>query len=273
MADTPTPAAQAVEAVEAKTGMVPEAAPKAEPADPRFEALARKERQLQRMRKDLEAERSALQTKQKDYETGYIPKQRLTEDPFGTLNELGLTYDKLTEMLLETPNMNDPAIRALQNKIRALEEKQNQAVKMQEEAATRQYQDAIKQITSEVKQLVDTSADFEMVKTTGLHEAVVELIEQTYNKDGYLMDIQEAAKQVEEHLLEEAEKLANTGKVKSRLQSKAQPASEPNQPEQQQSGIKTLTNAVGAKPAPKNRLSEKERIARAMAAFSGKLNE
>ena len=102
MADTYTinPVADAVDAAQQKAaepvaGITPKApelkTEESPPADPRLEALARKERQFAKQRKEIEAERAALKSKMTEYETGYIPKSRLTEDPFGALNELGLT--------------------------------------------------------------------------------------------------------------------------------------------------------------------------------------
>jgi hypothetical protein len=271
MADTQSPAAAAVAAVEQKSAdavpaVVTEKQPEAK--DERFEALARKERQLLKMRKEIESERNQLKQRAVEYETGYVSKSRLTEDPFGTLSEAGLTYDKLTELLLATPNMNDPAIRALTTKIKALEDKNTAAAKQAEEAQAAQYTEAIKQITNEIKQLVSTGDGYEMIRETNMAEAVTELIEQTYNSEGYLMDTEEACKQVEEHLLIEAEKISKLKKLQDRLQPKA-PEVTGAPTKQSPNQIKTLTNAVSAQPT--KRLSEKDRIARAMAAFNGKL--
>ncbi len=275
-----TPVAQAVQAVQAKQGTEtpnPASAPveptatQAQAPDPRMEALARKERQIFKMRKEIEAERESLKKQATDYETGYIPKSRLSEDPFGVLNELGLDYDKLTERLLAAPNMNDPAIKALMGRIKAQDDKLANLERQEADKQKQQYDEAIKQINSEVKQLVDSTEGFEMIKETGMHEAVVELIEQTYSSAGHLMDTSEACKAVEEHLLAEAEKLVKSPKLQSRLKP-ATPEQVTQSPSTQSQGkppIKTLTNAVTAAPA--KRLSDKERRERALAAFHGQL--
>lgn len=278
MADT-NPAAAAINAVQQQQTGEPTTEQTTAPvvsekqtqaADPQLEAFARKERQFHKMRQELANERAQIKAKLAEYETGYIPKAKLTEDPLAVLTEAGVSYEKLTEAILNQPNLNDPTTRALMNKIKALEEKQSQAAKAQEEAAQRQYQDAVKQITSEVKQLVTADETFEMIRETGLHDAVTELIEQTYNSEGYLMDIKEACQQVEDELLAQAEKLAKAKKVQSRLAPKAEVNADVKT-EQPSITPKTLTNAVSATPT--KRLSEKERIARAMAAFNGQLKE
>lgn len=272
MADTPTVAA-AVNAVQQKQA-TPEAvaAPTeavAPAKDERFEAMARKERQLHRQRKEIEAQRDALKQQITQYETGYIPKQRITEDPLAVLQEAGVSYEKLTEMLLSPVNSNDPTIRALKQQINALTEKQTKSEQAAQEASQKQYEDAIKQITSEVKMLVAGGDSYESIREMGMEDAVVELVEQTYNNEGYLMDIDTAAAQVEEHLLAEAEKMSKLKKLQSKLQAKASEVSEPIKPGQQ-SQLKTLTNAVAQQPT--KRLSDKERIERAKAAFYGKLS-
>ena len=98
-------------------------------------------------------------------------------------------------MLLATPNLNDPAIRSLNQKIKAMEDKQVQAEKRAQEAQAAQEAEILKQVTIDVTQLVDASPDYEMIKETGMQEAVTELIAQTYTKEGVLMDIEEACKQ------------------------------------------------------------------------------
>ncbi len=174
-------------------------------------------------------------------------------------------------MLLSQPNANDPATKAILSKLQALEAKQLAAERQQQENQSKQYQDAVKQIGNEIKQLVDSSAEYETIKELGLHDAVTELIEQTFATEGHIMDITEACTQVENHLLEEAVRMSQLKKVQSRLVPKQAAVPPVTPPPQKQPGItstlRTLTNDIPAKPA--GRSSEKERIARAMAAFKG----
>lgn len=266
MADTqvtPTPAAVAVEAVKQ-----PDTAVAATTPDPRLEAMARKERQFHKLRKEIEAEKAGWKTKQADYESNYVPKSRLAEDPLAVLTEAGISYDKLTEILLNSPNSNDPTIRAIRSEIKALKDAQEASSKRQQESQDQQYQQALKQISTEVKLLVDSDANFETIKETGMQDAVVELIEQTFNSSGILMDIEEAAKEIEEHLMTEAIKMSKLKKLQPKLKTET-PVSAPVKQQQLQTSPRTLTNTVSAQSP--QRTSEKERIARAMAAFKGEL--
>ncbi len=266
MADTqeqPTPAAAAVEAVKQ-----PDIAVAVTTPDPRLEAMARKERQFHKMRKEIEAEKANWKTKQADYESNYIPKSRLAEDPLTVLTEAGISYDKLTEILLNSPNSNDPTIRALRAEISSIKSAQNAALKQQEEQQSQQYQQALKQISNDVKLLVDSDANFETIKETNMQDAVVELITQTFDNDGVLMNIEDAAKEIEEHLMAEALKMSKLKKLQPKLKTEA-PVSAPIKQQSQQIVPRTLTNTVSAQSP--TRSSDKERIARAMAAFKGEL--
>lgn len=260
MADTIVTPVAAPAAVQPSTNVETSAAPA---QDPKLDAFARKERQLRRMQQELAAEKKVLEARALEYETGYIPKSRIKDDFWSVASELGIDYNTLTEQVLNQPNMNDPTTRALMNKLRQLETKQAAAEKAAVDASQHQYQQALKQISNEVKMTVASNPDYETIKETGMQEAVVELIEQTFNNKGYLMDIEEAAKEVEAYLLTEATKMSQLKKLQKPKTEQQEQA--PVQQRQAQ-GIKTLTNAVQAQASPK-RSTEKERIARAMAAF------
>lgn len=279
MADTNVPGGpvaatpQQTDTSAAATPTAPEPKTEQTAVDPKLEAFAKRERQLRKMQQQLQQEKAQWEAKLRQYETDYVPKSRLSEDPIGTLTDLGLDYNKLTEILLNNPTSQDPAIRALRAELKALKDAQSQAKQAAEEATQQQYQQALKAIGNEVKMLVDSDTEYEMIKASGAQDAVVELIEQTFNEQGYLMDVAEAAKQVENYLVEEAHRMAQLKKVQSRLTPKTEAATPtpPKQQTQQQQGMKTLTNAVNQQSAPK-RLTDKERIERAKLAFMGKLN-
>lgn len=284
MADTPVAAAvEAVRQPDIKQAEDTATAPAAPAVDPKMDAFARKERQIRKMQQELAQERTAMTAKQKEYETNYVPRSRLSEDPLSVLQENGVSYDKLTELLLAQPNQNDPTIRALRAEIKALADKQTQSEKATQDAQSQQYEQAKKQIGMEAKMLVDSDPEYETIKATGMHDAVVELIVETFNREGHLMDIAEAAKEIENHLVEEYSKGAQYSKVQARLKPKteqpesapgtktvtfkqSQPKVVPREPE-----LKTLTNRVTQETSKGS--SAKEKRERAIAAFYGKLNQ
>jgi len=260
-----------------ETTIAPAATANATPAiDPKLAAYEKKERQLRAMQKQLAEEKATLQKRATEYETGYIPKNRLREDLWSVLSENGIDQQSLTDQLLNQPNMNDPATKALMSKIKALEEKQSQAEKQASAAQEAQYNNAVKQISNEVKILTDSSPDFEAIKELGLVDNVVELIKETFEKEGYVMDVESACKQVEDESLAYLEKVSKIKKLQDRLTPKAPEVTVPPKNEV------TASTTVTAKPGPTTltnrttqtipkRSSEKDRVARALAAFQGKL--
>ncbi len=249
--------------------VAPQVAPEAKaPAtpDPRVEAYLKKERALQTMRKELEAEKAALATERTRYETGYIDKNRLTADPISVLEEAGLGYDKLTELMLARPN--DPATRALMAKMKSYDDKLQAIERQGQEREQQQYQQALKQIDVEAKLLIDSDPEYESIKSAGMHSAVTELIEQTWNTEGRLMDVREAAQEVETYLVEEAFKMSQLSKVQARHKAAA-PVSAPVKVPQQPQTMKTITQSLPSQPT--KRLTEKDRVQRALAAFKGEL--
>jgi hypothetical protein len=80
------------------------------------------------------------------------------------------------------------------------------------------------------------------------------------------MDFGKACEQVENYLVDEAMKYASLNKVKSKLYPAAQAEQKTEVPKQTQT--QTLSNKA---PPSSQRLSAKERIERAKAAFEGRL--
>lgn len=107
---------------------------------------------------------------------------------------------------------------------------------------------------------------FETIKQTNSVSDVVDLITATYEKDGILLSVEEAAKEVEDYLVDEAMKLTRIGKIKQRLAASttAKVSQEQTPAPKKQTQMKTLTNAASTT----RQLSAKER---AILAFRGEL--
>ncbi len=260
-------------------------APKAEdPALSRqFAQLARQERTLrakqqqldqahkQRMA-DLDAREAALKGQNTAQDlSNYITKDRIKQDALSVLDEAGVSYDDLTQQIISR-QPTDPRVSAtiskLEAKIAQLEEANKATQTTMEERQQASYQAAVKQIEMDAKSLVKNDPNFETIKETGSVKDVVELITQTYEKDGILLTVEEAAEEVENYLVEQAMKLTRIEKIKRQLaQSSAttKPATQQIQPKQQtQPQMKTLTNAASST----RQLSARER---ALLAFKGEL--
>lgn len=250
-----------------------------------FAQLARQERALQakKMQQDnaikakeqeLKAREDVLTAKDSQYKSGYISKDKLKENPLLVLSEAGVSYEEITQQAMGL-NQMDPRLEAHINKLEAkiaqLEESNETGKKFQVEEQTKAYESAKKQIKNDVTKLVNKpNADFETIKATGSYDDVVDLIERTYKEDGILLGNEEAAQMVEDYLIEEAMKITQISKIKSRMQ-QAQDAltkkveqkqTPPTETKPQQQQMKTLTNNASASRP----LSARER---AIAKFKG----
>lgn len=238
----------------------------------------KQQQDLQAREQQLAEKERQISEKERQYQQGYISKDELKAETLRVLAEAGVSYDDLTADILNV-SKPDPQLMAQLNKqqaqieelMRKLEES-NSSYKSQQEQG---YQAAIKQITTDVTRLVESDPEFETIKATGSVQDVVELIEKTYHEDGYVMSNEEACKEIEEYLIEEAMKLTQIGKISKRLtppgtttrvdgnvQSSTKSANEDNKT-QAATTMKTLTNANSTSP---KKMSARER---AIMAFKG----
>lgn len=253
--------------------------PKEDPLSTQYALLARKEKALRakvqaqdlalKAREAAFAEReAAIKAKEAEYTSNYIAKSRIKSDPLSVLTEEGVSYDELTNAILNPQSKQDPRILAEIEKLKAeVQASKDWQIKAKEESAAQQkqaYNQAVNQIRNEAKQLIQNDPSFEMIKETRSVGDVVELIEKTYNEDGVLLSVEEAALEVEEYLASQAIKLAKINKIKSRLNEVQKPAQPQQAAKQPQPGMKTLTNSVNASKS----MSVRER---AIAAFKGEL--
>lgn len=253
-----------------------------EPISSQYAVLARKEKALrakaqaqdsayQQREAALAAREAAIKAKESEYQTGYIQKDRLTSDPWGTLSEAGLTYDQVTQSAVEH-QAESPQTRAhfakLNAKIAELEKANESVRQSQAEQQSQQYKQAVAQIRTDAASLVRSNEAYETIQATNSVDDVVELIERTFKEENVLMSIEDACKAVEDHLVEEALKIAKLKKIQSRLQpvAPATPAKQSQEASKQSQPMKTLTNAIGVP----RQLSARER---AILAMEGKLNK
>lgn len=258
------------------------------PLSSRYAQLARKEKALRAQMQQIKAKEAEIAKRETDLQDKsstspvdlkqYVSKDELKQNAWKTLQELGVTYDQLTQEALNGPSQETVA---LLNEIKSLREELNTVKSGQEETRksiaeqqTQAYQQAVAQLSREVKQLVAADPAFEAIAATKAEGEVVKLIERTFAEDGTLLSVEEAAQMVEDHLAEKYTKLANLKKIQSRLAANAKqatPAQKQAAPaattvEKQQIPPKTLSNSMGGQRP----LSSRER---AILAFEGKLKQ
>lgn len=169
----------------------------------------------------LKAERDAMEAEKVRMKSDFVPKERLTKDTLKVLQEQGFSAEQITNMMLNAPSPEETqrmqVIEELRGEINALKADQNATKKSYEENQRQSYQQAVNTVRSEAKQLIEADPQFETIKATDSVEDVVELITKTFQKEGKLLTVQEAATAVEEYLEEEALKLARLTKIQAKL--------------------------------------------------------
>ena len=236
------------------------AAPKEELLSTQYAALARKERALRARAQaqdnalkakeaEMKAKEDAFKAREAEYASKFIPRDRLSEDPLTVLSELGLTYDQLTNLALNAPKPEDMERNRYNKKIEAelqsIKDAQEQTKKFYEDSQKQQYEQAKRQIRNEAASLIQDNPSYEAIKATRSIGDVVDLIEKTFNADGILLTVEEAANEVEEYLVEEAMKLARLNKIQQKMKPVAQAPQQTAQ-SRQQPALKTLTNSASS---------------------------
>lgn len=234
-------------------------APKTSSADsgkelsPQMTMLARQQQSLRKAQQQLKADQEAWKQEQ----AKYLQKDILSSDPLKALAEAGITQDRLVELQL---NQSSPPSETdiLKNEIAELR-KQLAGVDDKFTARDKQaYDNAVQVIERDAKLLVNSDPAYETTKALGAEgtKEVVELIKKQFALDGTILDVEDAAKQIEELALEREvqriQRFQQLAKIKERLAPKteAPSASEGTESKQSQSSSSasqthTITNKMG----------------------------
>lgn len=272
-----TVADSAMVGVPRETSATPEVAAAEEPKkegalSPKLAELARRERELRRIQKEIQDEKAAIKAKEEDYRTNYIPKSQLTANPYQTLLDNGYSHEQIQMMSLSAPTPQDQAYQKLQQEIAALKSETELNKKAYQENQTKGYQQALNQIRNQVSELVENNPEFEMIKHLNSTDDVVKRIEDEYQKNGTILKNDDAARLVEKELEEAAELFLSIPKIKAKMQPTAPAVPEKKtfqEAVKQTPPMKTITNA--ALSVPSSASSSKQRRERAIAAMTGQL--
>lgn len=204
-----------------------------QPLSPQFAALAKQRRALQVKERELADKEKAL-----GGSTRSELEARIKSAPLSVLQELGVTYDQLTNEILATQGGINPDIQALKAEIKSLREGVDKTLS-EKDAATEKA--VLNEMRRTVNQLASAGDNFEMIRETQSQSDVIDLIYRTYKETGEVLDEAEAMRLVEDELVNESLKIARLKKVQGKLT----PAPLQQQP---QTGMRTLTNKDSAKP-------------------------
>lgn len=225
----------------------------------------RQEEEFKRREAELKAKEASLKPQEPDL-SQYIPKSRLKESLMDVLSEQEIPLEEVTKQLLEAPQRN-PRYDALLAKQEAriaqlqqqIEQQQKQAVESQDAA----YKAAVNQLHVDVKGLVKDNPSYEAIRFAKAERDVVDLIEKVYKAEGRIMDVEEAANEVETYLIDSNYEFVNkVNKLKTRFTPPAKEVKPKEDTTPKQTPMKTLTNANSST----RQLSARER---AILAFKG----
>jgi hypothetical protein len=228
--------------------------------DPRLVELARKERLIREEARRVAAEKAELASMQATRPGAMTAdewKAKFLADPAS----VGMSYQEMADRYLSQPSEGDQKMAQLEAKIAELEGKLGQGNKVLEEAQAKAYANAMNQLRAESTRLIEASPkDYELISSQGAQDSIVKLIETTYNEEGRLMSVQDAAQQVESYLLERALKIAGLEKVRAKT-SPVAPVAPPQTEEVKRST--TLSNTMSTSPRLTPQQIRERAIARA----------
>lgn len=204
------------------------------PLSPQFAALAKQRRALQVKEREI-ADREKALSSQPPSDGGQELIARLKSSPLSVLQEHGVTYDQLTEAILNNSDGINPEIHKLREEIRALKEGVDKNLSDRD---TQAEQQVLGEMRREATELAKDGDTFAAVRTKRAVPQVIDLIHRTYKATGEVLDVPVAMQLVEDELIKDILVEANIEKVKSKLV----PAPVPQAPQQRHNTIRTLTN-------------------------------
>ena len=222
----------------------PEASPEKDEFASKFAALSRKEKALRQREAEMESRFKEMEDRLKAYEEKENTKEpeipldyKLKRNPLETLAELGLPYDKLTELALNdgklTPEMQMEIMRRdLEDKYsKELESIRNDLLERDKKAEEQKYQDTINSYMSELTNFVNESDKYELIRANDAVDLVFDVVDNHYKETGNILSNEEAANLVESELEEELKRvMASAGKkLGYGISEPKQPAKEPTQ--------------------------------------------
>jgi hypothetical protein len=165
-------------------------------------------------------------------------KEKLAKKDYSELAQL-VNYEDYTNFLIEQAGAADPAkaeLNALKAEVASLKDTQTSEIE-------KLFDRVVSERRAEVKQLVETNADFSSIKELKEEEAVVQHILDTYEEDGTELTVEQAAKEVEAELLEQARTWTSLSKLAAK---KVEDAAAPIAAPKVAPKVTTLTNSMQA---------------------------
>lgn len=239
------------------------------PLSPQVAALARKEQKLRQELASLKTSQDALEAERKEIADLKALKAKLAAGDYSEVDKL-VDYEKLVQHKLGKDPKSDE-LEALRSDIAKLKADQEKDINDRLKAAVEQRRVAVKDLIAE-------NPEFSTIKELKAEEAVVQHIVDTWEAEEIELSPEEAAKDVEQMLLEKASKWTALSKLKKE-ELVREPAAEKKELPPLKTGMKTLTQNMAAtgdvkRPQkPLHLMSDSERYAEARRRYEEKYQQ
>jgi len=220
---------------------------------PKVSALARKEQQQRQREAALREREKALEAKLADAEKFAQLKSKLAAKDYTAVDELGLNYEEFVKH-----ELGKQPVSPEEERVRKVEQELAAFKKAQEEKVIQEYQANQVLWKNEITKVVKDNDEFSTIRELEAEDLVLQHVNESFDEDGVELTVEQAAKEIEEALIERAKKFANLSKFKKSEEPKVLGAPK----------IKTITQSMTTLP-PKNTskpfhlMSESEQIAEA----------
>jgi hypothetical protein len=224
---------------------------------PKVSAIARKEQALRQKEKLLlqkEKEQADKLAKAEKYEQ---LKAKIANKDYSALDEEGVAYEEYVKHELNKEASKDPAT----ERVRKIEEELASLKKAQEEQAIKDYENNQNLWKQEIARIVKEGDEFSTIRELNAEHLVLQHVNDSFEEDNVELTAEQAAKDIEEALLQRAEKFASLSKIKN----KAPDAKVLGAPKPKVTTITQNMTTTSAKPVAKpfHLMSESEQIAEA----------
>lgn len=180
---------------------------------PKVSALARKEQAQRQREKQFNEEKRTFAEKMADAEKYRKLTEKLANKDYSAIDELGVNYEEIVKHELNKEAAKDPATERVQQ----LEEKLEAIQKAQEEKELKEYQANQALWKQEIVKTVKDNDDFSTIRDLAAEDMVLQHINDSFEEDDVELTVEQAAKDIEEALLERAEKFASVSKIKNKV--------------------------------------------------------
>lgn len=202
---------------------------------PQVAALARKEQKFRQEQAQLAKERAALAAEKQELAALRAMKEKLAAKDYSALEGM-VDYNDYSQYQVNKLNGADPT----QEELKKLNSKISELEKFSQDNVEKQFEAAVQERRNATADLIDKSDQFPKIKKAKAHEAVVQHILDTWEHDSKELTVEQAAKEVEQILVERAKQWAALLE-----EEKAAAAEEEKKPLPPLKGaLKTLTNQV-----------------------------